>query len=476
MDQDGRSEERHRKDSIITTVTFRNKAARREQARQAKGAKELVDTAVQTHPAGHDIVRVLIGCKVQIDIWARQTLSSSLPIVLQEAYLQEGVDFATSLFDLFDDEMHVEQADILLVHSSLCNAQYTLGRRIVYMTHAFSFEPPYLCPEWDLGDLILPTDDADANTRKFYDTRLAPLRQRTARLIKWFLDVDPHTQGFEELDDVKADADTALQQWTTLISFWGINNPSHYGRSRKGHSKDSNYYHKNKSARREQARLYQRLKRAKEKTNTPVDSQECAKESSTLHINAAVQTYPAGHDVVRVLMGCRVQIDIWAQCTLGSSSHIVLQEDYLRQGVDFAMCLFDLFDVEMHVEQADILLVHSSLCNAQYRLGHQIVRMTHIFSFEPPYPCPGWKLECLILPPDGADANTRRFYNTRLAPLRLRTARLIHWFLDFDPRTVGLEELDDVKVDVGTALHQWTILFCWKAVGYSAKLRVLYII
>jgi hypothetical protein len=215
---------------------------------------------------------------------------------------------------------------------------------------------------------------------------------------------------------------------------------------------------RNKPARREQARLYQRLKRAKEKTNTPVDSQERAKESSALHVDAAVQTYPAGHDVVRVLMGCRVQIDIWAQCTLGPSSQIVLQEDYLRQGVDFAMCLFDLFDVEMHVEQADILLVHSSLCNAQYILGHQIVRMTHTFSFEPPYSCPGWKLERLILPPDEADANTRRFYNTRLAPLRQRTARLINWLLDFDPRTVGLKELDDVKVDVGTALHQWTIL------------------
>jgi hypothetical protein len=197
-------------------VITRNKAARREQARQAKGAKELVDTAVQTHPAGHDVVRVLMDCKVQIDIWALCTLKPSSPIVLQEGYLQEGVDFATSLFDLFDVEMHVEQADILRVHSSLCTAQYTLGRQIVRLSHFFSFKPPYLCPGWNLGDLMVPADDAGEDTRRFYNTRLAPLRRRMTGLIKWFLDVDPCTQRLEELDDVKADANAILRSWMCL--------------------------------------------------------------------------------------------------------------------------------------------------------------------------------------------------------------------------------------------------------------------
>ncbi|KAF9060825.1 hypothetical protein BDP27DRAFT_1370204 [Rhodocollybia butyracea] len=217
----------------------------------------------------------------------------------------------------------------------------------------------------------------------------------------------------------------------------------------------------NKQARREQSRLWQRANRAKKNGNSSsiVDfPQDRANEPSTERVDAAVQTDDrVGSDALRMLMCYRVHVDVLTQKDLLS----IAFQDHLIQGVGLAQDIFDLFDVRLSIEQTDFPLVHSTVCIAQHALGRQVARLSHKLSvdgFKSPSLYPRWKLPHLIFPPDEADMIVQQFYG-RLHPLRQRTAHLIEsWNRNFDPHTMGLEDLNNGILEAHALLHQWTIL------------------
>lgn len=230
---------------------------------------------------------------------------------------------------------------------------------------------------------------------------------------------------------------------------------------------------RNKQARQEQSRLWQRAKRAKKNGNSSsiVESpQDCTKESSTERVDAAVQTdHCVGSNALRMLMCYRVQVDVLTQKDLLS----IAFRDHLIQGVGLAQDIFDLFDVRLSIEQTDFPLVYSTVCIAQHTLGRQVARLSHKLSvdgFKSPSLYPRWKLPHLILPPDEADIIVQQFYS-RLQSLRQRTAHHIEcWNRHFDPHTMGLEDLNNGILEAHALLHQWTIL-CedWSAPFFSVS-------